>query len=98
MKYIRKKQRLNYWIGAGAGALAAVTAVSTGHCAANSDPLLDALVKKGVLTETEAKDIQSEVQTNSTTTAMSKLKLADSIKSLNVYGDMRFRYEYRGAD
>ena len=98
MKPIRKKQRLNHWIVAGAGALAAATAVGTGQCATASDPLLDALVKKGVLTESEAKDIQSEVQTNSATTAMSKLKISDAIKSVNLYGDLRFRYEYRGAD
>jgi polyhydroxyalkanoate synthesis regulator phasin len=98
MKHIRKKQRLNSWIVAGAGALAAATAVSTGHCATSSDPLLDALVKKGVLTESEAKDIQSEVQTNSATSAISKIKISDAIKNLNVYGDMRFRYEYRGTD
>ena len=98
MKHIRKKQRLNSWIAAGAGALAAVTAVSTGQCATPSDPLLDALIKKGVLTESEAKDIQAETQTNSATASMSKFKIADTIKNLNLYGDARFRYEYRGAD
>jgi hypothetical protein len=98
MKHIRKKQRLNTWIVAGAGALAAATAVSTGQCATPSDPLLDALIKKGVLTESEAKDIQAETQTNSATATMSKFKIADTIKNLNLYGDMRFRYEYRSAD
>lgn len=98
MKHIRKKQKLNNWLMAGAGALAAASAVSTGQCAAASDPLLDALVKKGVLTENEAKDIQSEVQTNSATSSLSKIKIADSIKNLNLYGDLRFRYEYRGVD
>ena len=98
MKHIRKKQRLNNWIVAGAGALAAATAVSTGHCAASPDPLLDALIKKGVLTESEAKDIQAETQTNSATASLSKFKISDTIKSLNLYGDLRFRYEYRGAD
>src|SRR6185312_14849849 len=98
MKYIRKKQRLNNWIVTGAGALAAATAVGTGRCATTSDPVLDALVQKGILTQAEANDIQAKIQTNSATASLSKFKLADSIKSLNLYGDMRFRFEYRGAD
>jgi hypothetical protein len=81
MKPIRKepRKRLNAWIVSGAGAIAAATAVSTGSCATASDPLLDVLIKKGVLTESEAKDIQAEMQTNTVSTSMSKLKLADSI-------------------
>jgi hypothetical protein len=100
MKNIRKKQRsrLNTWIMTGAGALAAATAVSTGSSATASDPLLNALIKKGVLTESEAKDIQTEMQTNAVPTTASKFKIADSIKSIGLYGDLRFRYEYRGVD
>ena len=57
-------------------------------------------LKRAILTEKEAQDIQSE---NSTTNNFSvlpatKWKLSDSIKSIGLFGDARFRYEYRSAD
>ena len=92
------RKRLNQWILGGAGALAAIAAVSRGLCADASDPLLDMLIKKGILTEQEAKDIKTEADTNAVPISASKWKLSDSIKSIGLFGDVRFRYEYRGAD
>ena len=72
--------------------------------AQTSDPALNALVKKGFLTEKEAKDAWADAQTNLLSNSQemlpsaSKWKLSDSIKSIGLYGDVRFRYEYRGAD
>lgn len=62
-----------------------------------ADALINKLVGKGILTEAEAKELMSEAtQTNQVTP--SKWKLSDSIKSIGLYGDVRFRYEYRGAE
>jgi len=66
------------------------------------DPALNALVKKGFLTEKEAKDAWTESQSNLVNEAQmrmdeSKWKISDAIKSINLFGDLRFRYEYRGA-
>ena len=91
----KKQRRLNKWIIGGAGAVAAMAAVGNGLCADASDPLLDALIKKGILTEQEARDIKTEAQTNAVPMSASKWKLSDSIKSIGLFGDVRFRYEYR---
>ena len=82
--------------------------VGLGICAdtnaQTSDPALNALVKKGFLTEKEAKDALADAQTNLVSGSEEKLpsaskwKISDSIKSIGLYGDLRFRYEYRGAD
>jgi hypothetical protein len=75
-------------------------------CAAVSaqtpDPALNALVKKGFLTEKEAKDAWTESQSNLVNEAQSRIdeskwKISDVIKSINLFGDLRFRYEYRAA-
>src|SRR5271168_802335 len=68
----------------------------------NSDPLIDKLEQKGILSADEAKDLRSESLTDQTnlvdSVPSSKFKIADSIKSLQLYGDFRLRYEYRGVD
>jgi hypothetical protein len=72
--------------------------------AQTSDPALNALVKKGFLTEQEAKTALAEAQTNLVNASEEKLssaskwRISDAIKSIGLYGDVRFRYEYRGAD
>ena len=93
----KKRHRLNRWLLGSAGVLTAA-AVTNGVCADASDPLLDMLIKKGVLTEQEAREIKAEAETNAVPTAASKWKISDSIKSIGLFGDVRFRYEYRGAN
>ncbi len=70
--------------------------------ASSENPLVDALIKKGILTEDEAKQIEAETaaeQTNAMSNMpISKWKLSDSIKSIGLFGDLRLRYEYRGVD
>ncbi len=70
-----------------------------------SDPIVDALIEKGILNAAEAQKIQAEIaarQTNHdaeiTQMSASRFKISDSIKSMNFFGDARLRYEYRGAD
>ncbi|HEX4140725.1 MAG TPA: putative porin [Candidatus Methylacidiphilales bacterium] len=80
--------------------LAALCAASTvpfqqAHAQAADSALLNALVKKGVLSDQEAQQIEAEDQKEYNETAASKISLASSIKSITVYGDLRLRYELR---
>src|ERR1051326_3124279 len=61
------------------------------------DSLINKLLQKGVLTEKEAADLKKEASDTNFVSA-SKWKLSDSIKNINLYGDVRFRYEYRSAE
>ncbi len=65
--------------------------------------LIDKLEQKGILTADEAKELRAETeaaQTNLLNSALmaSKWKLADSIKNMQLFGDLRFRYEYRSTE
>ncbi len=93
-----KTKRWNRWLLGGVGALTAAAATGNGLCADNSAAILDALVKKGVLTQQEAEAIQAETVTNTPPSAESKWQLNSAIKNIGLYGDLRFRYEYRGVD
>jgi hypothetical protein len=73
------------------------TVMSVGGQTPSADALVNKLVQKGILTESEAKELLSE-NTPTNTPAASKWKLSDSIKSVGLYGDVRFRYEYRAAE
>jgi len=73
------------------GALAlGLTAVK----AQTDSALLDALVKKGVLSNKEAEDISASEAKDSATTAGSKLSIGDYVQKLTIYGDARLRFEY----
>jgi hypothetical protein len=63
--------------------------------AQENDALLDALVKKGVLSDQEAEDIRASEEKDYSSTAASKISLSSSIKSITFYGDLRLRYELR---
>jgi hypothetical protein len=60
--------------------------------------LLDLLVKKGIVTQDEAEKLKSEAEsvgTNNLSTSSTKWKITDGIKSVELYGDIRMRYESR---
>lgn len=62
-----------------------------------ADRLLDLLQKKGIISDQEASQLKAEAgQTNSA--SASKWKINDAIKDISLFGDMRFRYEYRSVD
>jgi hypothetical protein len=68
----------------------------------SSGPLLDLFVKKGYVTEAEALQVRAEAEamqsTNSpATAASSKWKFGSGIKSVELYGDLRFRFEDRSV-
>jgi Putative porin len=93
------KKTLNEWIVGSLGVLAA-TLMTNGACAQTSDPLINLMIKKGILTEQEAEQVKAESQTSETNRPAfpeSKWKIDDAIKSVELFGDIRFRYEYRSA-
>lgn len=85
---------------AGATALAALTSQSKADSGA--DALINKLEQKGILSSDEAKELRIESMESETNLInqlpASKWKLADSIKSMGLFGDVRLRYEYRGVD
>jgi hypothetical protein len=76
-------------------ALAGVLALGLTLARAQSDgALLDALVKKGVLTDQEAEDVRASEAKDFATTAAGKLQLSDSVQKIKLYGDVRYRWDY----
>lgn len=64
--------------------------------AQSADALVNKLVQKGILTRDEAKELMAEASQTNLVSA-SKWKLGDSLKNIQLYGDVRFRYEMRSA-
>jgi hypothetical protein len=76
-------------------AIAGILAIGLTAAKAQSDgALLDALVKKGVLSDQEAEDVRAAEAKDYSTTAAGKLAISDHISKLTLYGDARFRFEY----
>lgn len=96
-------------IAGGALALLTLNAVAQTSPAAPAqtsspdDPLVQTLIEKGVLTADEAKKIEAETaarQTNApgrVSEPVSRWQMSQAIKSMQLFGDVRFRYEYRGV-
>jgi polyhydroxyalkanoate synthesis regulator phasin len=67
--------------------------------AQDSGPLLDLLVKKGIVTDQEAEQLRAElVKDFAANTSAGKLNLSSSLTELRVSGDVRLRYEYREGE
>ena len=87
------------------GAARAWTADSSNAATADApDPLLDLFVQKGFVTQAEAEKVKAEAEamrTNGTQLppiSESKWKIGDGIKSVEMFGDIRLRYEDRRAN
>ncbi len=77
-------------------AIMGVTVLSIhGSMAQDSGALIDALVKKGVLTDQEGEEIRSETAKDWAQTSASKINISSFIKNITLYGDMRLRFEDR---
>ncbi|PAW75878.1 MAG: hypothetical protein B9S32_17000 [Verrucomicrobia bacterium Tous-C9LFEB] len=74
-----------------------VLAVSSLH-AQDSGALVEALVKKGVLTDQEGEEIRADLTKEYATTSAGKLNVSSHITQLKLYGDGRLRYEYVGQE
>lgn len=68
------------------------------------DPLLDLFIKKGFVTQAEAEKVKAEADFNRTNSLAgtsfvpSKWKISDGIKNVELFGDVRLRFEYRSAE
>src|SRR5215469_14180319 len=56
--------------------------------------LLDALVRKGVLTEKEAESITADLTRDQQANFGTKIQIGDWVKELKLSGDLRLRYQY----
>src|SRR5438067_2832700 len=65
--------------------------------AQDAGALLDLLVRKKLITDQEAEEVRSELTKQVAETPAGKLKLSVPITELELYGDARLRYEYRGG-
>src|SRR5579864_690675 len=92
-----KSRRVRRWIAGGAGVFAAVALAHEAR-AQTTDPLLNTLIKKGILTQQEAEALQGKMDANALHSDLSKWKISRGIKSIELFGDLRFRFEYRGAE
>jgi Putative porin len=77
-------------------ALAGLVALTTSAGFADDQALIDALVRKGILSQKDADTIESEVSKNPAVVPApsSPLKLAPWIKELKLSGDLRLRYQW----
>ncbi len=73
-------------------ALMSVAALTMSAIAQDSGALVDALVKKGVLSDQEAEEIRADLTKEFGQTSAGKLNLASHVTQLKLYGDARVRY------
>src|SRR4029450_5434276 len=59
--------------------------------------LLDLLVRKKVINDQEAEEVRAELSKEAAATSAGKWKLSTPINEIELYGDARMRYEYRGG-
>jgi hypothetical protein len=78
-----------------AGTAVCLALATTVKAQVSPDALLDKLVAKGILKPGEADEIRNEASTNNAKGL--NFKLSGAIKSMELYGDVRMRYEYRSA-
>ena len=65
--------------------------------AQDAGALLDLLVKKRLISDQEAEEVRSELTKEAASTSAGKWKLSTPITEIELYGDVRLRYEYRGG-
>jgi hypothetical protein len=75
--------------------VAAVILPSAPLPAQDAGALLDLLVKKRIITDQEAEEVRGELTREVAATSAGKWKLSAPINEVELYGDMRVRYEQR---
>jgi putative porin len=86
----------NQLAGILAGMAVCLAPATTLKAQVSADALLDKLVAKGILKPDEAQDLKNEANSNNVAKGID-FKLSKAIKSVEIFGDVRFRYEYRAA-
>jgi hypothetical protein len=66
--------------------------------AQDAGALLDLLVKKRLITDQEAEEVRGELVKESAQTSAGKWKLSTPLTELELYGDVRLRYNYVGGE
>jgi Putative porin len=66
--------------------------------AQDAGALLDLLVRKKIITDQEAEEVRADLTKQTAETSAGKWKLSQPITELELYGDVRARYEYRGGE
>jgi len=80
-------------------ALFAAGALSVGSTLADGGPLIDALVKKGVLSSQEGEEVRMEMQEAYMSTGGGMLNWGNSsVRGVKIYGDVRLRYQWSEFD
>jgi hypothetical protein len=99
-KHKQSNYKTRIALAAGVGAIMALA--PRVHADNSVDNLLNKLEQKGVLTTDEANELKAENDAGQTNTVSqtqpSIWKISNTFKSINLYGDLRLRYEYRGVD
>src|SRR6266850_5754470 len=65
--------------------------------AQDAGALLDLLVRKKIITDQDAEEVRAELTKEAASTSGGKWKLSTPITEIELYGDARVRYEYRGG-
>src|ERR1700737_1630600 len=65
--------------------------------AQDAGALLDLLVKKKLITDQEAEEVRAELTKQVSETSGGKWKLSSPITEIELYGDIRLRYQYNGG-
>src|SRR6476646_8877545 len=65
--------------------------------AQDAGALLDLLVRKKLINDQEAEEVRAELTKETATTSGGKWKLSTPITELEIYGDIRLRYQYNGG-
>ena len=73
-----------------AGTAAGLALASTGAAQVTADALLNKLVERGILKADEAAALKDESLTNNA--EGTKFKISNAIKSMELFGDLRFRF------
>src|SRR4029077_13169339 len=66
--------------------------------AQDAGALLDLLVKKHIINDQEAEEVRGELVKESAESAAGKWKLSTPITEIELYGDLRLRYQYNGGE
>jgi hypothetical protein len=78
--------------------LALMTVVAFQGYANESGPLIDLLIRKGIITDQEAEDLRAELAADFADTSAGKIEIGSSVKQLKTKVDIRARYQWEESE